>query len=155
MVNVDEAIAISLSAMGTNFKINTEFWYQGSYIGADTITISKATVGVTPAGWRGAWPAAVTAYCSANSITNPSTMWVGFDGEPLSITAQAHINPGATNATTNLATNFNALSALLGLANGLNDSNTAQNDLATKYNDLATRFNSLLTHLETVNIQIP
>lgn len=144
MLNVDEVIAVSFSAMGTNFKIFTEFWYQGSYIGADNITIPKSTAGVTPAGWRGAWPAAVTAYCSANSITNPSTMWIGFDGGPIPVTAQAHINP----ATNNLPTNFTALSALLGLANGLNDANTAQNDMATK-------FNSLLTHLETVGIQIP
>lgn len=56
--------------------------------------------------------------------------------------ASAASNPG-------LQTNYNLVSGVLGLANGLNDANTAQNDLATKYNDLEVKFNSALTWLGT------
>lgn len=55
----------------------------------------------------------------------------------------------ATNASTTQVTNYNFVSGVLGLANGLNDANTAQNDLAAKYNALATAFNSLLSWLGT------
>lgn len=81
-----------------------------------------------------------------------------------SFSAQAHIADGATNAadnaTTNSVTTYNTLSGLLGIANGLNSANSAQNDLATKYNDLAdkhndlaTKFNTLLAHLVTLGFQ--
>lgn len=56
--------------------------------------------------------------------------------------ASAASNPG-------LPTNFNLVSGVLGIANGLNDANTAQNDLATKYNDLEAKFNSALSWLNT------
>lgn len=56
--------------------------------------------------------------------------------------ASAASNPG-------LPTNFNLVSGVLGIANGLNDANTAQNDLATKYNDLEAKFNSCLAWLGT------
>lgn len=61
--------------------------------------------------------------------------------------ASAASNPG-------LATNFNLVSGLLGIANGLNDANTAQNDLATKYNDLEGKFNTLLTYATTLETKI-
>ncbi len=51
----------------------------------------------------------------------------------------------AIDAVVNLATNFTALSALAGLATGLNGANDAQNNLAAKYNDLAAKYNDLST----------
>lgn len=78
---------------------------------------------------------------------------------------QAHINPAsspaATNAVTNLPANYNTLSGLLGLSDGLNTANAAQNDLATKYNYLATlyndmvgKFNAVLLQLQTAGMQL-
>lgn len=61
--------------------------------------------------------------------------------------ASAASNPG-------LPTNFNLVSGVLGIANGLNDANAAQNDLATKYNDLESKFNSILTWLGTTKDKI-
>lgn len=64
----------------------------------------------------------------------------------------AHITDGATNAANNNATNYNIVSGLLGVANGLNAGNANQNDLADKYNALATKFNTLLDRLEARGI---
>lgn len=78
-------------------------------------------------------------------ITEADIIW----SFPFSLpTAQAHVADAATNATNNSATNYNLVSGVLGLANGLNNANTAQNDLADKYNALATKFNTVLNTLE-------
>lgn len=65
----------------------------------------------------------------------------------------AHIEDADTDAVTNLATNYNLATGLLGLADALNTSNSAQNDLASKYNDLATKVNTLFSHLESQELQ--
>lgn len=71
------------------------------------------------------------------------------------ITPAANISPAATGAETNLPTNYNLVSGILGVAEGLNGANEAQNDLAEKYNALASRFNTLIGHLEAQGLQTP
>lgn len=81
--------------------------------------------------------------------SNGSYVW---GKRPTSLNTAAHIADASGGATTNLQTDYNALS-LLTIANGLNASNTAQNDLATKYNALVVKFNTLMDHLESQNLQ--
>lgn len=76
-----------------------------------------------------------------------------FNAKISTYTPGAKITAGATNAANNNATNYNLLSGLLGVANGLNSGNANQNDLADKYNALAGKFNTLVSHLETLGIQ--
>ena len=78
----------------------------------------------------------------------------------------AHIAPVSNTITTtgiatNLPTNFNTLSGLLGIANGLNDANTAQNALGVAYMalavivlDLVTKFNTLNTGLQGDGLEL-
>lgn len=64
----------------------------------------------------------------------------------------ATLGNAATNANTSQITNYNLLSGVLGLADGLNAANSSQNDLAAKYNDLATKYNTLLAMLKARNV---
>jgi hypothetical protein len=61
--------------------------------------------------------------------------------------AQSFIADATGGATTNLPTNFNALTSLLQLSTAMNNTDTAVNDIATKYNDLVAKFNTLEAHL--------
>lgn len=70
-----------------------------------------------------------------------------------SFTAQAHIANAATNAVDINPTNFNLVSGILGVANGLNSANANQNAMADNLNDLATKFNTLNAHLITLGLQ--
>lgn len=95
--------------------------------------------------------ASITTYATLKGYTVVKTLGLDtFDTD-----SSAHIANGATNAGTSLPTNFNLVSGVLGIANGLNDANSGQNDLATKYNDLATKFNTLLSALQTHGILLP
>lgn len=81
------------------------------------------------------------------------------------ITAMAHIATVSTTITTSginttLPTNFNLISGTLGIANGLNDANTAQNALGVAYMALATivvdligKFNTLNTALQAQGLE--
>lgn len=51
--------------------------------------------------------------------------------------------------STTLPTNYNLVSGILGLANGLNDANTAQNALSADFIDHVGKFNALLSWLGT------
>ena len=68
----------------------------------------------------------VETWATNNSATLASIEF----GTMLNIKASAHIG----DCTNNLQTDYDLLSGLLGLADGLNSSNTALNDVATKVN---------------------
>lgn len=87
---------------------------------------------------------AVDAFIFSNLAVHPASIqWLFTPLAPLTLSAapQAAI----ANSTNNLPTNFNLVSGILGVANGLNDANTAQNDMATK-------FNTLLSELRTLGL---
>lgn len=81
------------------------------------------------------------------------------------IAPMAHINNASTSITTtginvSLATNYNLVSGVLGIANGLNDANTAQNALGIAYMalavitlDLVNKFNTLSAGLQTQGLE--
>lgn len=157
MLNSDEAILVGFQAMGTNFVTSVQFWNAGSYLGTGVVTVAKSTVASSPAGWRGAWQAAVTAYCATSGITDPATKWIAFDGEagvPL-VGGQAAIAVVSGTAANNNATNYNLVSGVLGLANGLNSANSAQNDMADIVNSLTSKFNTLKSELVSAGILLP
>ncbi len=65
-----------------------------------------------------------------------------------------------TGINTSLPNNYNTLSGLLGIANGLNDANTAQNQLGVAYMalaaitlDLVTKFNTLIHGLQAQGLE--
>lgn len=157
MLSCDEAIIIGFSAIGTNFKVNVQFWNSGSFIGSDYVVIAKSTVGSTPAGWRNAVNAAITAYCSTNGITDPATKWSAIDGEAGVAIAggQGAIANVSGTAANNNVTNYNLVSGILGLANGLNSSNTAQNDMADIVNNLVSKFNTMKSELVSAGMILP
>lgn len=68
---------------------------------------------------------------------------------PVKQSALADATGGATN---NLATNYNLVSGILGVANGLNSSNTAQNDMANILEALVISHNSILAKLRTYGV---
>lgn len=84
--------------------------------------------------------------------------------EPL-LAAFAHIGAVSNTITTSginvgLPTNFNLISGTLGIANGLNDANTAQNALGVAYMalavivlDLVNKFNTLNTALQAQGLE--
>jgi hypothetical protein len=79
---------------------------------------------------------AINTYASAHSLTVNSIR-----GLPGTLSGA----PAATIAAvvTNLATNYNLATGVLGLANALNTANGAQNDLGTKFNTLIAELNTL------------
>lgn len=98
----------------------------------------------------------IQAALDALSTVAHTGVYSDLSGKPTipSFTPGSHIANGATNAATNavtnLPTNFNLVSGILGVANGLNDANSAQNDLAAKYNTLAADYNDLATKVNTL-----
>lgn len=81
------------------------------------------------------------------------------------IAPAAHITDVGNSITTtginvSLPTNFNLISGVLGVANGLNDANTAQNALGVAYMalavitlDLANKFNTLIHGLQAQGLE--
>lgn len=81
------------------------------------------------------------------------------------ITPAAHINAVSNTITSTginvaLPTNFNLISGVLGVANGLNDANTAQNQLGVAYMalavitiDLVNKFNTLVAGLQAQGLE--
>lgn len=82
------------------------------------------------------WPSPTTAQINALITAAMAAIPAGLSSAP-----QAAIADG----TTNLATNYNLATGLLGLATAMNSANGAQNDLATK-------FNTLLAELRTLGL---
>lgn len=82
---------------------------------------------------------------SYTDLSNKPTISNISTGSAIVDTVTTGATDAATNANTSQVTNYNLLSGVLGLADGLNAANTAQNDLATKYNALATKYNDLAT----------
>lgn len=152
------AFATKLGASGNNIRVEVEFKLaDDSGLGPVTIDIPIASV-TAGADLKSLLPSRLATFCTNNGIDNADAIvWLSETGgwvpAGLSSAPQAAISAGATNAATNLPTNYNVLSGLLGVADGLNGGNAAQNDLATKYNALATKLNSLLSHLQTLGLQ--
>lgn len=94
-------------------------------------------------------------HTGTQAISTVTGLQTALDGKNPLITASSHTSDAATNAVNNNATNYNLVSGVLGVANGLNSANAAQNDLADKYNDLATKFNALLDQLEAQGLKTP
>lgn len=98
-----------------------------------------------------------------NDLTNKPTIpsaqvqsdWTASSGLGVILhkpSTQSAITDATGGATNNLPTNYNLVSGLLGVANGLNDANTAQNDMANKLNALVTSYNGLLAKLRTYGV---
>lgn len=99
---------------------------------------------------------AAAAYRTAHSLPTPaSVVWLGLllpgglSGAPLTTIADA-----TGGVATNLATNYNLATGILGLATALNAANAAQNDLGTKFNALVVLFNALLVQNRTLGLTV-
>lgn len=126
------------------------FWNAGSFVAYNVLFLDMSHT-ATEASRKADIIASYTAYAATNSYSISRVLGLDLLGS----SPTAHIADAADNAPTNLATNYNLVSGVLGLANGLNDANTKQNDLAAKYNDLADKFNLVLNALEDHAILLP
>lgn len=151
MIGIIESIATS----GSNYTATVGLNDSGTGLGPILLTVPFSSVSVYPTDLITQIQSKTNDVCDLNSISRPST-WqymadigsiVGISNAPQAAPANAS---GGT--VTNLPTNFNLVSGVLGVANGLNDANTAQNDLATKFNDFVTKHNSLVGKLVTEGI---
>lgn len=141
-------------AGGSNLYVIASYYNGTTFLETNGSQFTLTTIN-TRAQLTAAAEAAVNSYASGKSYTLSEGIIWSFVQDADLPAIQAHIANAATGAATNLPTNFNLVSGVLGVANGLNDSNTAQNDLATKYNDLAAKVNTLFAHLQTQNLQSP
>lgn len=98
------------------------------------------------------WPCG-TVICVTGNNKNYLMCGTGGYATIPNFSAQSHIGNAANNAANNNATNYNLVSGVLGVANGLNSANANQNTIADNLNDLATKFNTLLANLTTLGLQ--
>lgn len=91
-------------------------------------------------------------HSGAQAISTVTGLQTALDSKQSSITPATHITNAATNAADNNLTNYNLVSGILGVANGLNAANANQNVMADNLNDLATKFNTLLSELQIMGI---
>lgn len=92
----------------------------------------------------------VEAALAGKSAVGHTHAWADITGKPTIpvITQGAHLAAPTGTATTNLPTNYNTLSGLLGLSDGLNSANAAQNAMGGIVNDHKSKITSIISTLE-------
>lgn len=126
------------SINGNQIEVDYQVWTDSTYNAQFGFNYSPSG-DVTGQALLASIGAAVVTNAATHSHTLDSTMFNTFGPIGLTTSPQAAIG----NATNNLPTNFNLVSGLLGVANGLNDANTAQNDMANKFNSLVSELRTL------------
>lgn len=111
-------------------------WWDSSNVFQSSDIIFMTWANVKSSGISATLTAAINAYGVTNSITVNSIR-----GLPGTLAGAPQATVGS--AVTNLATNYNLATGVLGLANALNTANGAQNDLGTKFNTLIAELNTL------------
>lgn len=123
----------------TNFYLSFTIMNGTSFVHNNAVFVSLSNVN-SLAQLQAASIAALDTYLANHSYNrDDGLIWPFPDVAALNNAPQAAI----ANSTNNLPTNYNLLSGLLGIADGLNGANTAQNDMATKLNTLLAELRTL------------
>lgn len=118
-------------------NIAVSFYDTSAHTYSSTQILPMSEADIAANGYEATVEATINAYAAGNSFS--VTKFMGGIPAGLKNAPQAAI----ADSTTNLTTNYNLVSGVLGLATGLNSANTAQNDMATKLNTLLSELRTL------------